>query len=82
MYIIMGRGGVFSVLLGLGIYAVIWAGKVLLYALAFSALLILLAGKGIRAVYRHYHGREPRIPVGQWPRPSMSAINRRLNSWK
>lgn len=53
MYIIGGRGGPLTVLLGLFIYLIIGLCYLTVYTIAGGVIILILAGKGIRALYRH-----------------------------
>lgn len=76
MNVIMGRGGIFSSLLGLFILGTVFLLKLTVYALA--AALALVAGIviGVHALYKHYRKPKP-LPRAEYPKPSMSEIIRR-----
>jgi threonine/homoserine/homoserine lactone efflux protein len=74
MYIIGGRGGVLSTLLGLFILLIVGCAYVLYYALIAACAVCYFSFLGIRALYRHHKVRKETVSQPQGPNPVMSKV--------
>jgi len=83
MYIGGGRGGPFTVLLGLFIFACILLAEAVKWLLVGAVIAVIAAGRAVRYLYRrHQTGKEHRIrphgpDIRSAPRPYMSPVRKR-----
>jgi nitrate/nitrite transporter NarK len=74
MYIIAGRGGILTSLIGLFVLLAVAAGYMVWYALKAAAFILELAVTAICALYDHHQEKKREVPQAQ-PMPRMSKVS-------